>query len=94
MTMVSACRNEIRLFDRVLVEFSIDDGLFALQVAIEDADADALALVPRGLSLDPEAIWRWLKIRSIPTRKLVEFMHKSIKLAVCRGELQVFPTCA
>lgn len=60
---------EIRLFDRTLVEFSITDAAFEQRVAVDDYDRDALQLMPCGLSLDSDGVWRWLEIRSIPANR-------------------------
>ena len=67
---MSASRHyEIRLFDRTLVEFTLEDGLLAPKVKIDCFDESARALMPCGLSATPEGIWRWLEIRSIPTNR-------------------------
>ena len=67
--MPAARRYEIRLFDQTLVEFSIEDGLFAPEVVVEDYDAAARALMPCGLAPTSEGVWNWLEIRSIPTNR-------------------------
>ncbi len=67
--MVAARRYEVRLFDRTLVEFSIEDGAFSPEVVLEDFDEGARCLMPCGLSLTPDGIWNWLEVRSIPANR-------------------------
>lgn len=62
-------RYDLRLFDRTLVEFTISDSLIGPEVTVDDYDASANALMPCGLSLESEGIWRWLETRSIPTNR-------------------------
>ena len=62
-------RYELRLFDRTLVEFTLADGAFSPEVALDDYDEDATALMPCGLAPTPEGVWNWLSIRSIPTNR-------------------------
>ena len=67
--MGEARHYEIRLFDRTLVEFSLADGAFSPEVTVDGYDEEASALMPCGLALTPEGVWRWLEIRSIPTNR-------------------------
>ena len=67
--MPAVRRYEIRLFDQTLVEFSIEDGMFAPEVIVEDYDVSAQAIMPCGLVPTSEGIWNWLEIRSIPTNR-------------------------
>lgn len=67
--MAKPRRYEIRLFDRTLVEFSLESNGLSSQVTPENYDAEATALMPCGLAPTPEGIWRWLEIRSIPTNR-------------------------
>ncbi|MDO4796499.1 MAG: hypothetical protein Q4A01_00590 [Coriobacteriales bacterium] len=60
---------ELRLFDRCLVEFSIDDTPFGPEVTVVDFDDDAWDLMPCGISLDADGVWTWLETRSIPTNR-------------------------
>ena len=67
--MTAPRRYEIRLFDRSLVEFAVEDGLMGLVIELVDYDDDAFSLMPCGLSLTPEGIRGWLELRSIPTNR-------------------------
>lgn len=67
--MASPRRYEIRLFDRTLVEFALEDGLLAPVVKVDDFDDSARALMPCGLAVTPEGIWSWLEMRSIPANR-------------------------
>jgi hypothetical protein len=67
--MAAPRRYEIRLFDRSLVEFSVDDGLLGPDINLNDYDDTASPLMPCGLSLSPEGIRGWLETRSIPTNR-------------------------
>lgn len=67
--MAGARSYEIRLFDRTLVEFTVEDGLFGPEVKVDDFDESASALMPCGLAVTPEGIWSWMEMRSIPTNR-------------------------
>ena len=60
---------DIKLFDQVLVQFSLSDGIFGTEASIDDWDEAACNLMPCGLEVSPEGIWRWLEIRSIPANR-------------------------
>ncbi|MDO4182141.1 MAG: HipA domain-containing protein [Coriobacteriia bacterium] len=60
---------EIRLFDRPLVAFTLTDEALSLEITLDDYDNTAYHLMPCGLSLDAEGLWRWLESRSIPANR-------------------------
>ena len=60
---------DIRLYDRTLAQFSLHDGILGVEVIVDDWDETAQHLMPCGLELSPEGIWRWLEVRSIPTNR-------------------------
>lgn len=60
---------EIRLLDRPLILFAVEDGTFSPEVRLDWHDESAGQLMPCGLELSPWGIWRWLETRSIPTNR-------------------------
>ena len=70
---------ELRLFDRPLLRFSFgeDDP-----VLLHEWDASAEALMPLGLELTDEGLWRWLSTRAIPqNRRFATELCRSLGLS-------------
>lgn len=70
---------ELRLFDRPLVRFSFgeDDP-----VLLREWDASAEGLMPLGLELTDEGLWRWLSTRAIPqNRRFATELCRSLGLS-------------
>lgn len=85
--MAEPRRYEIRLFDRTLVEFTIGDSLMGPELTLDDYDDTASALMPCGISMDSDGIWRWLETRSIPSnRKNAAQICRSLGFAL--GDLE------
>lgn len=70
---------ELRLFDRPLLRFSFgeDDP-----VLLHEWDASVEALMPLGLELTDEGLWRWLSTRAIPqNRRFATELCRSLGLS-------------
>ena len=70
---------ELRLFDRPLLRFSFgeDDP-----VLLREWDASAEGLMPLGLELTDEGLWRWLSTRAIPqNRRFATELCRSLGLS-------------
>lgn len=57
---------ELRLFDQVLARFSFGEDDPAI---LREYDAELAHLMPLGLELTDEGLWRWLSTRAIPQNR-------------------------
>lgn len=70
---------ELRLFDRPLLRFSFGEDDPAV---LHEWDASAEALMPLGLTLTNEGLWRWLSTRAIPqNRRFATELCRSLGLS-------------
>ncbi|MEC4295129.1 hypothetical protein [Adlercreutzia shanghongiae] len=70
---------ELRLFDRPLLRFSFGEDDPAV---LHEWDASAEALMPLGLVLTNEGLWRWLSARAIPqNRRFATELCRSLGLS-------------
>lgn len=70
---------ELRLFDRPLLRFSFGEDDPAV---LHEWDASAEALMPLGLALTNEGLWRWLSTRAIPqNRRFATELCRSLGLS-------------
>lgn len=60
---------ELRLYDQTLLAFSFANTLFGREIVLLDFDADAENLMPLGLSLSGDGIYRWLEGRTLPKNR-------------------------
>lgn len=71
---------ELRLFDRPLLQFSFGEDE---PVRLHEWDAPAEGLMPLGLALTSEGLWRWLSTRAIPqNRRFATELCRSLGLSV------------
>lgn len=60
---------DLRIKDRTLARIRIEDGAFESAASAVWADAENAHLMPFGLQLTNEGIWRWLKDRALPYKR-------------------------
>lgn len=71
---------ELRLFDEPLIRFSFGEEEPALLL---DWDTTKEALIPSGLTLNHDGLWRWLSARAIPqNRRFATELCRSLGLSV------------
>ena len=63
--MTKAQAYELRLFDKVILTFSIDYG-FDGDTVVDLGRAGDDALLPPGLQPTPDGVWKWLSARVLP----------------------------
>ena len=71
---------DLKLFDQPLLRFSFGDDEPAV---LYEWDESARSLMPAGLTLTNEGLWRWLSTRAIPqNRRFATELCRSLGLSV------------
>lgn len=69
---------DLRLKDRTLLSFTVSEGDFGPQVRIAAIDMQGRDLMPLGLELSGDGIWKWMESRALP-------YNRRFSEAVCRA---------